>query len=105
MKNKDPRNTTGTFNYKLPETKEEYIDQISKFINNELYGAEQITLIFSFHNLYVLPESPEWSKSCSACKKRVVKRTKEYFGKIYIYAKREGTVSVFRFKTSYLPTI
>jgi len=75
---KDPRNMTPEPK-KLPTNKEEYIEQISEYINNEKYGEEQITLLFSFHNQYVLPESPEFSKSCSACRKRVYKRVKEWF--------------------------
>lgn len=65
--------------FKHPETYEQFIKFISKCIHQTGFDEESWGVLFTFHNQYVLPEAPEWSRSCSSCRNRVRMRTKEWW--------------------------
>lgn len=64
---------------KHPETYEEYLEAIKPIIKQTGYDEIGWTLIFNFHNNHIFPERTEWSKSCSACRKRVKQRVDEWW--------------------------
>lgn len=74
---KDPRRQP-YIEFKHPDNLSDYIKLIKPIINNNGFDEVTWTVLFNFHNQFVLPEAPEWSKSCSSCRKRVKNRVTEW---------------------------
>lgn len=58
-------------------------DTYKNFIKDKLYKdglkAEDITILFNLYNNFVNVMAPEYGKSCGACVKRVLSRTRAFY--------------------------